>query len=136
MDPSLMTREEIDRRGRVVIEPCYVCHHNRQIHVLEMIASYSVHGQMNVRSIEDACVACTCLEFIVPPPPPEDPEHAEHVTRLEQLCTYHRGQVCGKPQTDRETHGPTDEPLRGRHVFRHDPKDAHWLTDAAGEWRT
>ena len=71
MDTSLMTDEEIERRGRVIVEPCYVCGHNRQIHVLEMIASYSVHGEMNVREIPDACVACRCLEFTSPPPEPE-----------------------------------------------------------------
>lgn len=64
MDPSLMTQAEIKRRGRVIVDPCQICHHNRQAHVLEGVFLFEAHGQRLEREIVDACVACTCLEFV------------------------------------------------------------------------
>lgn len=65
-----MSKEEIERRGRVVIDPCVVCAHNRQAHVVEGVFVYEVRETQFQQEIHDACVACECLEFIERDLPP------------------------------------------------------------------
>lgn len=88
MDPSLMDPKELERRGRVIVEPCHVCHHNRQAHVVEGIFMFEIHGQRMERDVEDACLACTCLEFV-------DPPKAEATATADTFCCSfeqpHRG---------------------------------------------
>ena len=76
MDPSLLTDEEFERRDRVIVEPCFVCAHNRQAHVLEGVFLFEVHGQRLEREVFDACIACTCMEFTAAPLPDEAGEKA------------------------------------------------------------
>lgn len=72
MDPSLMSEDEIARRGRVIVDPCYVCRHTRSAHVLEGVFLFEASGLKLEREIVDACVACGCLEYIEPPPESTD----------------------------------------------------------------
>lgn len=60
MDPSLMTAEEIEARGRVVVEPCRRCHHLRQAHMY--VPRYSERGLATIPVT--ACVACECPYYV------------------------------------------------------------------------
>ncbi len=93
MDPDLMTAKEIERRGRVFIDPCLVCAHNRQAHVIQGLFTFEVHEQRMERDIEDACIACGCLEFISQPDDPHslgdgcDPNNLDHLAFVDRQHT-------------------------------------------------
>ena len=65
MDPSLMSPEEIEARGRVIVDPCAraSCAHTRQIHASIPRIDPHRYGGGSLSPIT-ACVVCDCCAFV------------------------------------------------------------------------